>query len=348
MIDFEDIRPAVNRSVLMLYRVFSIVSLYAVLIGVLVYAVGAAFYAASSTWVAPIILSPVDRDSLDLTQKLVVTQATLQNMELDVVKLRKQIVEAKVHRMSLVALKPELDAAILRESNHKLSTGPVLDSLDAQKVQDNTETAGVMVKLAALDKTIEQELSAGLITKTDAIQVKAQLAKSNADLTDSRIGALLLRDNIFEKSAPSTMFLDVVGKRTELISAISTLSINISMTQQQIDAEVSQITHMRQAIDVAKQSVLYSTMQGTKVNVALTPYDNQSVAVIDAPVYDCRLSFMLCREVGTVESVYSGEQHATHPIFRTDLRGFLVQLKLSNPESAKSKTLFVGGKPLWF
>jgi hypothetical protein len=86
-------------------------------------------------------------------------------------------------------------------------------------------------------------------------------------------------------------------------------------------------------------------MQGGRTNVAMVPYENQAVAKQGAPVYDCYLSFIGCRRVGTVTAVFFGEQHGIHPIFRTDLRGFTVQLELTNPDSAKSKTLFLGRKP---
>jgi hypothetical protein len=60
------------------------------------------------------------------------------------------------------------------------------------------------------------------------------------------------------------------------------------------------------------------------------------------------LKVLLCRNVGTIKHVFTSEEHGSHPIFRTDLRGFLVQLDLDNQEAAKSKTLFVNRKPLLF
>jgi hypothetical protein len=49
-----------------------------------------------------------------------------------------------------------------------------------------------------------------------------------------------------------------------------------------------------------------------------------------------------------VNQVFAGEETAIHPIFKTNLRGFLMQMKLDHPESAKSKTVFLGRKPLLF
>ena len=55
-----------------------------------------------------------------------------------------------------------------------------------------------------------------------------------------------------------------------------------------------------------------------------------------------------CRQVGTVKQIFSGEEHAIHPIFKSDMRGFMIQMELKHPDSAKSKTVFVGHKPLLF
>jgi hypothetical protein len=55
-----------------------------------------------------------------------------------------------------------------------------------------------------------------------------------------------------------------------------------------------------------------------------------------------------CRKVGSLKQMFAGEEHAIHPIFRTDVRGFMVQMELDRPESAKSKTVFLNRKPLLF
>ena len=37
-----------------------------------------------------------------------------------------------------------------------------------------------------------------------------------------------------------------------------------------------------------------------------------------------------------------------HPIFKSDMRGSMIQMELDHPDSAKSKTVFLGRKPLLF
>jgi hypothetical protein len=55
---------------------------------------------------------------------------------------------------------------------------------------------------------------------------------------------------------------------------------------------------------------------------------------------------IVCRRVGTVSQIFPGEETAIHPIFKTNIRGFLMQMNLDHPDSAKSKTVFLGRKPL--
>jgi hypothetical protein len=346
--NLEDIRPAINRSVLMLYRIFAIVSLYAVLAGVLVFGVGSAFYAVSKTWVAPVILSQADKETLDLTSKTLTTQNTLDDLKLDVGKLENSVAEARSHKAKLEKLLPAIDEAIAQENRHKRETGPVLATLDEQKKADVTRTQAELTKLGEVDSKIEKELAAGLITKTDATQATLTYVKSSGDLTDSKIATTLLKDTVWEKTLPSTTYLDTLHKKAELESEIACLGIVIDTAQKQIATETNQVAKLDQALKTATQTPLWAAMQGGKTYVALVPYENQAVARVGAPIYDCYLSFIVCREVGTLKATFSGEQHATHPIFRSDLRGFLVQLELSDTDSAKSKTLFVGKKPFLF
>ena len=107
-----NIRPAINSSVLMLYRIFAIVSLYAVLAGVLVFGLGSAFYAGSKTWVAPVILSQSDKDTLDLIGKTLSTQNTVDDLRLDIGKLENTVAEARSHKANLEKILPAIDTAI--------------------------------------------------------------------------------------------------------------------------------------------------------------------------------------------------------------------------------------------
>jgi hypothetical protein len=343
------IQPMVYKSVVTVYRIFAIVTLYAVLAGVLAYGFVMGFYALNTSWAAPVILSPADDKSLDFTEKLVTSRQTLEDLNVDLKKLNDGVAEMNKHRAALEALEPELQTAIAREKEHNLATGPQLMELNKQKEADNLKTQAVMAQVKEVEAAIDKDLAAGLITKGDAATQRAALNQVQSSYTDSKIGAVLLTDNILEKTTTDTKTLDVLDKQAELISEIAQLDIAIGVAQKQISEETKQVNRLKEAINTAKQTPYYLSVSGaTAVNFAFVPYDNQSSASPGSAVYDCYLNMVLCRKVGTVKQIFAGEEHAIHPIFRTDIRGFMIQMQLDHPESAKSKTVFLNHKPLFF
>ena len=342
------IQPMVYKSVLTLYRVVAIVALYVVLFGVLAYAFVMGFYAINTSWAAPVILSPSDDKSLDFTEKIVTSKQTLEDLNIDKKRLESSIAEMTKHRTALVNLEPELDAAIARETKHNRATGPQLMQLDGQKQADNLKTQDVMAQVKLVETAIDKDLAAGLITKTDAAAQRAALNQAQTSFTDSRINELLLTDNILDKTTNNTKSLDVLDKQAELKSEIAQLDIAINVAQTQVHEESQQIDRLRTAIATAKQTPYYPLVSGgNPVHFAFVPYDNEQSVRVGSPVYDCYLNMVACRRVGTVKQIFSGEEHAIHPIFRTDVRGFLVQMDLEHPASAKSKTVFLNRKPLF-
>ena len=343
-----NLQNIVNKSTITVYRVFAIVTMYGVLASVLMFALLLGFYAVSTSWVAPVILSEQDTEALDLTNKILSSHVTLDEMELDIVKTQEVVAEARNHLVALKALHPKIEAAIARENEHRHATGQPLVDLARQKDSDNARAQDMLAQLAEAEASIDKDLAAGLITKVDTIEAKTQFAKTRSDLTDSKIARILLKDSLLDKTGSTTTYMETLDKKVELESEITVLENTIQSGERQIAAEKLLIDQFRKATDLAAQTPLAIAMQLGRANLALVPYDNQQSAVVGAPVYDCYLSFVGCRQVGQVKAVFAGEQHAVHPIFRTDIRGFLVQLDLSNAESAKSKTLFLGSKPLLF
>ena len=343
------IQPILYKSVVTVYRVFAILTLYVVLAGVLAYGFVMGFYALNTSWAAPVILSPSDDKSLDFTEKLVTSRQTLEDLNVDKKRLEGSVDEMNRHRAALLALEPELKAAIIREKKHNQSSGPRLLELDKQKRADNLKTQAVMEQVREVEATIDKDLAVGLITKGDAATQRAALNQAQSSYTDSKINEVLLTDSVLEKNTTDTKSLDVLDKQAELISEIAQLDIAIAVAQKQIHEEAQQIDRLKQALTTAKLTPYYLIVSAVgNAYFAFVPYDNQGHVSTGAAVYDCYLNMVVCKKVGTVKQIFSGEEHATHPIFRTDIRGFLVQLQLDHPESAKSKTVFLSRKPLFF
>src|SRR4029077_10383008 len=103
-------------------------------------------------------------------------------------------------------------------------------------------------------------------------------------------------------------------KQAELRSEAAQLDISISVGEKQLQEESQQIGRLRQAITAAKQSPYYlNTAGGPTLYFAFIPYDNQARAAVGHPVYDCYLNMLLCRKVGTVGRIFTGEETAIHP-----------------------------------
>jgi hypothetical protein len=307
------------------------------------------FYAVSSSWAAPLILSAVDEKSLDFREKLVTSQQTIEDLKVDSQKLQSGIAEMEKHRAALLALEPQLQSAIARERAHNRSTGPQLAALDSEKQTDNVKTKAVLAQLKEVEANINKDLAAGLITKGDAATQLSALNQAQNAYTDSKIAEVLLTDSVLQKTATGTDSLDVLEKQAELRSEVAQLDIAINVAQKQLYEETRQIDRLHQAIATAKLSPYYlNAAGGQTLYFAFVPYDNQASAVAGRPIYDCYLNMIVCRKVGTVNQVFAGEETAIHPIFKTNLRGFLMQMNLDRPDSAKSKTVFLGRKPLFF
>jgi hypothetical protein len=335
--------------VLTLYRVFAISVLYLVLIGILAYAWVMGFYAVNNSWAAPVILSAADEKSLDFREKLVTSQQTIEDLKVDTKKLGDGVAEMKKHRAALLALEPELQAAIAREQNHNLVAGPALSTLDQQKLADNSKTQKVLETLNQVESNIHKDLTSGLITQGDAATQLAAVNQTRNAYTDSKIAEILLTDSVLDKTTVGTGSLDVLVKQAELRSEVAQLDVAINVAEKQLQEENRQIDRLHQAIATAKQNPYYLNASGGQtLYFAFVPYDDQAYATPGNTIYDCYLNMVLCHKVGSVKQVFPGEEQATHPIFKTQIRGFLIQMNLDHPESAKSKTVFMGRKPVLF
>jgi CII-binding regulator of phage lambda lysogenization HflD len=350
----EHAKPPAGQSlhyklVITLYRIFAIIVLYLVLAGILIYAFVMGFYAVNNSWVAPVILSAADEKSLDFREKLVTSQQTIEDLKVDTKKLESGLAEMTKHRAALLELEPQLQEAIVRERTHNQTAGPELATLDQQKLADNLKTQTVLAQLKEVESNIHKDLAAGLITQGDAATQLAALNTAEGSFTDSKIAEVLLTDSVLDKTTTGTSSLNVLVKQAELRSEVAQLDIAMNVAEKQLHEESQQIDRLRQAIATAKQSPYYlNAAGGETLYFAFVPYTNQANAVAGSPVYDCYLNMVLCRKVGTVKQIFPGEETAIHPIFKTTIRGYLIQMNLDHAESAKSQTVFMGRKPLLF
>lgn len=342
-------RTLLYKSYVGLYRVAAMLVLYGMLLGIGAYAFVMGFYAVSTSWVVPLLISPSNDKILTMTAQLVSSQQAMDNLTLTNKGLEAGRIEMIARRTALLSLAQRLDSALSREKTENAASGVELAKLAEQKRSDIAQTQTVLNNVSQMKADIERDLKAGLITRSEALAQQTALTQLNNTYTDNRIGEVMLRDSVRQKETTDLTAVDMLTKQVELKSEIEQLNLQVNTGDDQIRNNAEQIGKIVAAIKTTRENPYYlATSAQSALEFAFVPYDNQSKAVAGAPVYDCYLNMLFCRKVGTVERVFSDEQHTIHPIYKTDLRGFLVQLNMTNHESAKSKTLFLNRKPLLF
>ena len=206
-----------------------------------------------------------------------------------------------------------------------------------------------MKDIEIVQKQIATELAAGLITKGDAATQRAALNQILDGHTDNKVQEVLLRDAVRQKTTNDLSTVDALTKKVTLDTTIAQFELLIITGQEQIKTDDTQLKSIGAAMNIAKQSPYYlASVSSKSLWFAFVPYTNAGGVKLGAPIYDCYLSIAVCHYVGAVKAVFHDEERAMNPISGTELRGSLIRLDLVRPEAAKSKTLFIGGKPLLF
>lgn len=322
--------------------------LYGVLAGAAGFVVVMGYYVFSNNWVAPLIISPSNDLILQMTGQLVTSEQMLTALTLDHNRLDASLDTMKQQRRELRDLNRQLDEAIAQQRRSDSVNGPELATLNQQKRKDIVDTEKVFDDVNRVKREIDRDLEVGLITKGDAAQQRTAIAQFNNSYTDSKVGEVMMRDSVLQKTSQAVDLVQVLAKKADLAAEITQLDINITIGEQQKQTDQTQIDGLQKAISTAKQSPYYKVSQSNMIlNYAFVPYENRDSAKVGAPVFDCYVYIVGCRQVGTVTEVNSDEQKAVHPIWKSDVRGFLIRVELTTADAAKSKTLFLGRKPLF-
>src|SRR5271157_1014990 len=341
------VRLALGKGVLFLYRIAGIVVLYGVLTLILGYTIVIGFYAINSAWVAPFIVTPTTDKILDMTTKLVTSQEVLGSLIVDRDKLESSLGDLRKTQAQLNQLDRNFRSAIVVQKTDDAADSPELTAPRQKKVEDNKQTDKVVAQISEVEAAIDKDYAAGLITKSDAALAKTQLQSTYNMATNGKIEEVLLRDNERQKQPNHTVVLDTLAKQAELEGNLFQVNLQIKSGEEQLAQDKIQIITLSAAITTAQDSPYFLATKGD-VKFAFVPYDNASNVKLDVPVYGCYLNMVICHRVGSIKHIFKDEEKITHPSFKTDVRGFVVQLDLWDAEAAKDKVLFLGHRPLLF
>lgn len=342
-------RTMMYNSWLYLYRTMAAIVLYGMLIALAATGLQLGFYSINTQWVAPTLISPANDKILSMSGQLVTSRQALETMTVQTENLGLTRNEQVQRRAALESLETKVTSILDSAQIVDNQTGAQLTVLAEQKKQDAARTKQTVGEIEQLRSSIQRDLKNGFITKSEAMSQEATLAQMKSAITDSEVSAVVLQDSARQKMSPMLSAVDTMSKLVELRAEITQLNALIDTEKQQIDGNQEMIANLKKAIQ-STQDNPYFLASGSKVALpfAFVPYDNQATVSDGAKVYDCYLGFVACRQVGTVVRAFSTEEKITNPIYKTDTRGFLIQLNLTHTESVKSRTLFLGHKPLLF
>jgi hypothetical protein len=340
----------INKIALFLYHMSGTLLLYGVLLWTLWFCGKLLFYVSNTSWIVPTVITKEDPAVLDVAQKLITTRQALDALKLDVEKNKEAIGEMKAHRQQLSLLYPKLVTAIRTETSANSNNGRRLSTLDARAIAKDEKLSQAVEEANGVSRQIDEDLSVGLITKSDAVVKKEQIAQESASALDNQINEVLLKDQILQKTTTGTQALDVLDKRAELHSQIATLDISIDAAQRQLDADCSQIDQLEQALRLVNNTPYAAVLNGGQA-FAFVPYANGTVDP-GTPILVCSLDFIFCRQVGRITRVFSDEEREQNPVsipmLSATIRGVVAEIHLDDPSAVKSQTLFLHHAPLFF
>lgn len=334
-------RNTASKFMLQLYRWTALFVLYGVLFGIVSYVGVMVFYLCSTSWVAPVLISPSNTQILALTETLVTSQQAIDSFTIDRDKQLVTITEMSQQKTALDRLDQELDRAIIDARNGDRISGKTLDALSVQKQSDLAKTEPLVTDANRIEAEIDADLKAGLISKSDAAVQRATLNQFSNTLTDDKVAAVLLNDTVRAKTNTDIPTANALAQRAELRAQIATFAVQITTGQEAAKADNVEIARLQAAMKVAEATPYYrASISPNTLAFAFVPYDNEGSVSVGQPLYDCYVGLVGCYQVGTVERIFPDEEKQQNPIFRTDMRGYLVQITLKKRNAAKSKVLF--------
>jgi hypothetical protein len=345
----------INNAVVLLYRrlAFGVLSIF--FAGVVSYVGLVLFYSVSTTWATPLVLSPSQPRVLSFQPQvaLLVLNLNKQKSELKTAILTKKSILEQLINVDSMEIK--LREAIEVEKNRSASTVAIINQLNARKRNNIVQSEKALAQSKELEKQINQELSAGLITSDQAAQraitLQGALNSQTEQLISSaemQVKSTELRDYSLTLGGSSRSLAALVTtKQLMEMSALRTqLQLQLDVGERNVEIVRSSMVADNRILQVAMNSPYYRALWAS-TPILFIPYDNLSKAEPGAAIYDCILQVLLCRQVGTIDKVFEAEEYARHPLFKSDLKGRFATINLTDKNASNSLVLFMGSKPLF-
>jgi hypothetical protein len=327
---------------------FGILSLIVfVLIG---YIATTTFYFFNHTWVAPVTVSPTDEKVVALRTQLAEAQNQRDKIVADIDDTDRGIAAEEQFEAGFVrAIKSDLDS-------RRAALGRVRDLASAAAAARSEIHRANDQYADQQRQQMAQEYDAKLIDRTAMLAGKYQLAQiSGTNLSLAQRQAEL--ETQAHELATEASSLDALLENKDGSSALSYDVLKIKRDYDTSKRELARALENRRMLtaSLARQDAIiaglgqssYLRALDDKATVALVPYENLDGVAKGTPLYACRLAMVGCRQVGTVLEVLPGEVTFKHPHRDTEVRGQMVELRMTDVDAAQSDVLFLERAPLW-
>jgi hypothetical protein len=337
------------------YRTIAISILIIIITGVLSYLFLLTFYFVNTNWGTPLILSPSQQHVLAFQPQIAALESTI---------LKQKVELATANNKYYIGIKQQLDIQkfLARAKVAQYNEAKILDNTNSSYIEAIKEKTTSISSNESLTKTINSmsesidlELKANLITKDQADSRKLMLQSANNNIVDSRVQVTALKEQariasdnsstLAGKSSNSIQALRSIQEQVQLRNMLAQIEIDTETAKQTIEQLDVNIKESARVLSMAKTSPYYLALRETQV-VVFVPYKNLSKIEIGSNVYDCYLQVFLCHKVGEVITIYEAEELSRHPLFKNDIKGRFVGIKLEYMKYAESGIVFINSKPL--
>lgn len=318
------------------------------------YGVLVSFYFVNESWIAPINLSPSQDQVLSFQPQVAALEAQVDKQKVDLATTLSTGEIAVDQLKNLNTLISKVDSAIKSESRLQDNIASQAAALAKEKRSDIISTQKAISEARSLLKAVDDELAAKLITSDQAAQRRISLQAAINSATDAHVSAMQLETQAAQMrsgaatlagGSSSLLAITAVKQLIELKAMQAQLQIQATTAAATAKALQRSLTNAERVLEVARSSPYYRALR-EKITIAFGPYENLKNVRIGDPIYDCYLQIIGCRKVGSVKIIYEAEEHAHHPLFKSDIRGRLIEIDFTDPAASQSMVIFVGRKPL--
>jgi hypothetical protein len=316
------------------------------------------FFMFSNSWIAPTVLSSTSDKMLQFqsgymaaSQQWGVAEVTHNQA------VRQQgVLTAQHAELEDLLLRSDMAMSVeTQEEKSQLAIAHGLAEKQDRDIRDSRELKGQLLDLKAETGKL---LRSHVVTQDVATQTQTLIQNFLNSMTDDEAARFTLAGGAELLARKRNTLLGAPASVDEMNAVVAYDALKQQLLQNANDLQTAgdmvrttqeQLTLANQALATLKDTSYMAAMEKGS-NLAFVAYDNQQVARVGAPVYDCYLMIIACHQVGTVRHVYGDEQMIDFPVFNIrmirTIRGFYIDMDITNPKAMGSTVLFIN-KPLW-